>query len=162
MRLNNNENMKPLWPFFTKKCFFKLFFFLLWLDRIAEEVTGNRRERGSDTQQRAPGCSEDKASVDGTPALPTELNGAPPKKAIKQECRTLQEVILEEDIWMLSVTPRNTSVYITCCYQSHHIYLYHHLSIFILPLLTIVVSSYFIIFSCKSTFICPNSISICA
>lgn len=38
-----------------------------------------------DTQQRAPGlglepgghCSEDSASVHGTPALPTELIGAP-------------------------------------------------------------------------------------
>ena len=31
MRLNNNENMKPLWPFFHEKVFFKFFFFLLWL-----------------------------------------------------------------------------------------------------------------------------------
>ena len=42
--------------------------------------TGWEREGGSDMQQRAPGrdlnrghCSEDKASVHGTPALPTEL-----------------------------------------------------------------------------------------
>ncbi|XP_073325722.1 uncharacterized protein [Pagrus major] len=50
------------------------------------EVTGSlMREGGDDTQQRAAGrtgtlgcCSEDKASVSGTRALPTELPGHPP------------------------------------------------------------------------------------
>lgn len=55
----------------------------------AQDTTGNMmRERGSDTQQTVPRpglepqgrCNEDKASVDGTRALPTELNGAPKEK----------------------------------------------------------------------------------
>ena len=56
-----------------------------FIDSSAEEVTGNRmREMGSETQQRAPGWESTpgplqwgQASVHGTPALPTELNGAP-------------------------------------------------------------------------------------
>ena len=46
-------------------------------DSTDEGMIGNgMRERGSDTQQRGR-CSEDKASVHGIPAPPTELNGAP-------------------------------------------------------------------------------------
>ena len=54
------------------------------IDRTAEDVTG--WERGGVTHSKGPqartwtldgNCSEDKASVHGTLALPTELNGAP-------------------------------------------------------------------------------------
>ena len=55
-----------------------------FIDSTVEEVTGNGvRERGSDTQQRDPGWETNpgplqrgQASAHGTPALPTELNGA--------------------------------------------------------------------------------------
>ena len=51
--------------------YLKYFFGLLsaFIDSTAEDMTGNgMRERGRDTRQ---------ASAHGTPALPTELNGAP-------------------------------------------------------------------------------------
>ena len=55
--------------------FIYLAFYGFLLTVQLKRVTGNRvRERGSDTQQRDPGC---RASAHGTPALPIELNGAP-------------------------------------------------------------------------------------
>ena len=79
-----NEPWPPMTLSLVHHCSFlgPLFFcwpFISFSNRTAEDVTGNRmRERGSDTQQRAPGqdsrrgCHrEDKASVHGIPTLST-------------------------------------------------------------------------------------------
>ena len=63
-------------------------FFLRWpfgfIDRTAEDLDGMRETGGvkrskgpRDGSQTQVHCSENKASVHGTPALPTELNGTP-------------------------------------------------------------------------------------
>ena len=68
---------------------FDLFWLFFWplhgvIDRTASEMTRNNDEvgttRSKGPQARTPTwgcCSEDKASVHGTPALPSELMGAP-------------------------------------------------------------------------------------
>lgn len=78
--MNLDRLIQELWLF--NSFFWHLFGFI---DRTASEMTGNKmRERGA-TSSKGPQagtwiqsrCSEDKASLQGTPALVTELMGAP-------------------------------------------------------------------------------------
>ena len=58
-----------------------------FIDRTAEDVTGNMMKGPQGRTQTRVHCSEDKASEHGMPVLPSELNGAPINSNLCWKCQ---------------------------------------------------------------------------